>query len=398
MKKIIFYIISSVLLAGIIAMLVWQFLRINKLEKQNTQYEKFVQENFDIDIKEWDGKKVIFDEAELVDQLSDAIDQTFGIYVKGDDIEEFVQNLYDEFEGEYDDVHELYDTTAILEAYESGDTEGLSEEDLYTLERATEIIDEIITDDMSDYEKEKAVYDWLVGYISYDEDAFNPLGEDIYEYNYYPYGVLKYHSAICVGNATTFKLFMDMLGIDCMIIHSTEEGEHAWNLVCIEDDWYHVDATFDSGTCTDTPGYEYFNVPDSFKIDDGYPWDRDEFPVADSMKYSYIVQDAILVETTGEIPQLIRDGLDNNLRKLVLKSEGELSGVETLVDEISWRLPDSEYVYLVNQAENDGICYYVIEIYKDEYWEDEWEDEEWEDEWEDEELDEDLLGKLDELF
>ena len=399
MKKIIFYIISGVLFAGIIGMLVWQFFRINKLEKQNTQYEKFVKENFDIDMKEWDGDKVVFDEAELIDQLSDAIDQTFGMYIQGDDIEEFVENLYNEMDGGYyEDVHELYDTSAILEAYESGDKEGLSEEDLYTLETAMEIIDEIITDDMTDYEKEKAVYDWLIEYVSYDDEAFNPLGEDVYEYNWYPYGVLKYHSAICVGNATTFKLFMDMLGIDCMIIHSTEEGEHAWNLVCIEDDWYHVDATFDSGTGTDTPGYEYFNVPDSFKVDDGYYWDRSEFPEANSMEYSYIAQDAVLIETTGEIPQLIRDALDNNLRKLVLKSEGEFRDVEELVDEISWRLPESEYVYLINQAENEGICYYVIEIYKDEYWEDEeWEDEEWEDEeWD--ELDEDVLGKIDELF
>ena len=65
----------------------------------------------------------------------------------------------------------MYDTTAILEAYESGDTENLSEEDLYTLEKAMEIIDEIIEDDMTEYEKEKAVYDWLVGYVSYDEDG-----------------------------------------------------------------------------------------------------------------------------------------------------------------------------------------------------------------------------------
>lgn len=396
MKKIIFYIISGVLLAGIIGMLVWQFFRINKLEKQNTQYEKFVKENFDLDIKEWDGEKVVFDEAELVDEVSDAIDRAFGIYVRGDNIREFVQNLYEEFDdGYYDEIHELYDTTAILEAYESGDTSELSEEDLYTLETAIEIIDEIITDDMTEYEKEKAVYDWLIGYVTYDDSAFNPLGVDVYEYNYYPYGVLKYHSAICVGNATTFKLFMDMLGIDCMIIHSTEDGEHAWNLVCIEDDWYHVDVTFDSGIDMDEPGYEYFNVPDSFKYESGYYWDSDEFPAANSMKYSYIAQEAVEIETMGEVPQLVRDALDNNQTKLVLKTETEISNMYILIDEIAMRLPDSEWVYLLNEAENDGIYYYVIEIYKDEYWEDEY----WEDEWEElDELDEDILGKIDELF
>ena len=397
MKKIIFYIISGVVLAGIIGMLVWQFLRINKIEKQNTQYEKFIMENFNMNIKDWDGKKVVFDEAQLVDQLSDAIDQTFGIYVKGDDIETFVQNLYEEMGGGYyEEVHELYDTTAILEAYESGDKSGLSEEDLFTLETAMEIIDEIITDDMTDYEKEKAVYDWLVGYVCYDEEAFNPLDENLDKYNYYPYGVLKYHSAICVGNATTFKLFMDMLGIDCMIIHCTEEGEHAWNLVCLDDEWYHVDVTFDSGTSTDTPGYEYFNVPDSFKMDDGYWWDTDEFPEANGIKYTYVLQDAVEIKTTGEIPQLVRDALDNNKKLLTLKSESEFRDVGTLVDEISWRLPDSQYVYLLNTAENDGVYYYIIEIYKDEYWEDEWE-EDWDDDYY-EDLDDDVIGKIEDLF
>ena len=402
MKKIIFYIISGVLFTAILGILAWQFVRIVKLEHKNEKYEKFLMENYELNIDEWDEEKVVFDEAELVDQLSDAIDQTFGVYVKGDDIEEFVENLYEELEGNFEeDIHEIYDTTAIIEAYESGNIEGLSEEDLYTLETAKEIIDEIITDDMTDYEKEKAVYDWLFGYVTYDEEAFNPLGVDVYEYNYYPYGVLKYHSAICVGYATTFKLFMDMLDIECMIIHSTEEGEHAWNLVRIEDDWYHVDVTFDSGNGTGTPGYDYFNVPDGFKLDDGYPWDTDEFPAADSIKYSYFVQNAIEINTADEVPQLIKDAFDEKKINLVLKSNEELTSVERIIDEISLRLPDTQWVYLNNIAEHDGTYYYIIEVYDESYFEDMWE-EEWEEEWEEDledgELSDDILGAIDELF
>lgn len=97
-------------------------------------------------------------------------------------------------------------------------------------------------------------------------DNLNPITDGQSE-THTPYGVFRTHNAICVGNTTTFKLFMDALGIPCKIIHSTENGEHAWDVVQLDGDWYHVDVTFD-GSANGVPSYSYFNVPDSMK-DDG---------------------------------------------------------------------------------------------------------------------------------
>ena len=212
--------------------------------------------------------------------------------------------------GESDtEVHEVYDDTAVLKAYRSGDAEGLSAEDSFVLEKAKEVIGEIVTDNMTDYEKEKAVYEWQVAWVNYDNDNLSPVtgGAD---QSHLPYGVLKNHEAICVGNATTFKLFMDMLDIPCQIIHSTQTGEHAWNVVQLDDDWYHVDVTFD-GSTNGTPNYTYFNVPDSVKDDGSWPWDHSKIPAANGTKYCYMLNEAATLDNIYQIPQALVDAAES---------------------------------------------------------------------------------------
>ena len=62
-------------------------------------------------------------------------------------------------------VHEIYDDTAVIEAYKTGNTDKLNAKDLFVYDKLTKVIDEVITEDMSDYEKEKAIYDWQVDFL-----------------------------------------------------------------------------------------------------------------------------------------------------------------------------------------------------------------------------------------
>ncbi len=267
--------------------------------------------------------------------------------------------------------HKIYDDTAVLEAYQSGDASALNEEDKYILETAQNVIKELkITDSMSEYEKEKAVYDWLVMYTVYDESqqAAIPAGTDLSQYNYWPYGVLKYHSAICVGNATTFKLFMGMLGIDCKIIHSTTQGEHAWNLVKIDGDWYHVDVTFD-GRASKKPSYAYFNVPDVIKQNSGYPWNAEDFPAATATKYSMAVQDCHTLKNLYELPKALFDAFKKDENHIFVKTEDfspiEYNLVEQISSAFSSIMQENEYCYCyLNQTYNleDGSVIYNITI------------------------------------
>lgn len=243
----------------------------------------------------------------------------------------FLQNnaladMLKEYAASSGDIHEIYDDTAVVEAYRSGKADGLNEQDKYVLEQAKKVIDENIKDDMTDYEKEKAIYDWQVAYTAYNDSSLAPVTSGD-QYSHLPYGVFKYHQAICVGNATTFKLFMDMLDIDCKIIHSTEEGEHAWDLVKLDGEWYHCDVTFDGGG-NGKPAYSYFNVPDSVKDDGSYPWDHEEIPAADGTKYCYLAEHAEELADIYDIPEYVKNQLNDGNRRIafVLKDAKNYNG------------------------------------------------------------------------
>lgn len=385
--KIILFTVALLAAAGLLAGEIILALHING--KNNDLNAKIVQledESDKLKAQLEDTEKKLKDslsEKGLVDRIKEIVTEYWMVDEEDledvDTLSELMEIIHED--NSWRDIHEIWDDTEVIEAYFSGESDGLSDEDKYVLETASSIIDEIITDDMTDYEKELAVYNWQFDYVSYDEGHFSPIPvEDLEQYNYYPYGVLKYHSAICVGNATTFKLFMDMLGIDCKIIHSTVEGEHAWNLVCLDGDWYHVDVTFDGGV--EEPGYAYFNVPDSFKIDGGYPWDTDEFPMADGTKYFLNLNRAAAIQDRDEIPQLIRDAIDRGDSAVCIKSEGYVAAVEDIVESINDRLTnDGSNISLwmdIDGKEAGDYWLYVIEIeryiYDDGYYDDDFVD------------------------
>lgn len=343
---------------------------IKALTEQNEKLEEFVEKNFSVDIDEWDGTKVALTEKRIISVIKNAMEEYSGVDTSMLDDAETLEDLIAALEeGEFGrEVHEIYDDTAVVEAYKNNDDSGLSDEDKYVLETASKVIDEVIEDGMTDYEKELAIYNWQFNYVRYDESHFSPIPTDEGD-NYTPYGVFKTHEAICVGNATTFKLFMDMLDIDCMIIHSTEEGEHAWNLVCLDGDWYHVDLTFDGGS--EEPDYAYFNVPDSFKLDDGYPWDTSEFPAAEGTRYTYVFKNSVEVSDIKEIPALVKERLDNGGGNLFIRADEELPGFEAVVERISNRLSNRDDVWVYSgeiRVADDTYIYEIdIEVYDDDW-------------------------------
>ncbi|MCI8827910.1 MAG: hypothetical protein HFE98_03575 [Ruminiclostridium sp.] len=199
--------------------------------------------------------------------------------------------------------YRIVSTLPISDAYKSGNTASLSNKQKETLEMASAVLDEIITEDMSDYEKEKAVYEWMTTELTQDWGVLQVIpqtGEDSDN----PYGVLKYHDAVCVGYATTFRLFMQMMDIECMVVHNPDKY-HSWNLVKLDGNWYHVDTSSDQGETT----YANFNMNDDLAAH-GHDWDREFFPAATSLEYNYAYQNRKQVEDIYQIPALFRASLD----------------------------------------------------------------------------------------
>lgn len=160
----------------------------------------------------------------------------------------------------------LYNVTPIAEAYHSGDRSQLDETDLAILDKAAEVIDSVITADMSDYEKELAVHDYIIKNCTYDRGSLAVIPSPA-EHGGDPYGVLINGTAICKGYATTFRLFMEMLDIPCETVFyldpMSSAHDHAWNIVTIDGSPYYVDVTWDDPIPDDDERltyHEYFNV------------------------------------------------------------------------------------------------------------------------------------------
>ena len=193
-------------------------------------------------------------------------------------------------------------TEPISDAYISGDSSELDKRQAETLKMASEVLDEVITEGMTAYEKEKAVYDWMCANLGH-ESGITTVIPTASEYSAEPYGVLKYGQAVCVGYATTFRLFMQMLGLDCMVVHNSF---HSWDLVKLDDgEWYHVDIYSDVGE----GNYANFNMTDEL-ASYGHDWDTDFYPAASGLDYCYAYMNAEPLEDVFDLPQLLREALD----------------------------------------------------------------------------------------
>lgn len=117
-----------------------------------------------------------------------------------------------------------------------------------------EVKSKIDTSGMSDEEIVLAYHEYLTSTVAYAyEDYFN--GTIAANHGYDMYGALIKHSCVCQGYAETMFYLLREAGLSCAIA-SSENINHAWNIVKIHGKWYHIDATWDDPVW-DMPGRSY---------------------------------------------------------------------------------------------------------------------------------------------
>ena len=89
-------------------------------------------------------------------------------------------------------------------------------------------------------EKHIAIQDYLIENVNYEIN--NVLNQNAAS-------ALYYHKAQCSGIAAAYKLLADSLGLYCIIANSSAiekgvMGPHSWNIIKINNNYYHVDPTY----------------------------------------------------------------------------------------------------------------------------------------------------------
>ena len=158
-----------------------------------------------------------------------------------------------------------------------------------------DILSKIEEKDASAYEKEKKIHDYLISHLSYGYPDHNTK-EDSAAYT--AYGALAEEMAVCNGYAQAMKLLCDLSGVECTMVTGKADGEeHAWNQVRLDDEWYHVDPTWDDPE-PDVPErilYTYFNVSDE-QLSLNHTWDEERFPAAEGKEYNYYQKENLFFE------------------------------------------------------------------------------------------------------
>lgn len=130
-----------------------------------------------------------------------------------------------------------------------------------------------VADGMSDYEIAKALHDYLALNNEYDMRYYSG---NVPAISYTAYGALVNRTSVCAGYALAYERLMDQVGIPCEYVTGmTTNGYHAWNIIEIDGEWYHVDVTWDDPT-PDREGYvryKYFLKSDKAMSRDHISWE-----------------------------------------------------------------------------------------------------------------------------
>lgn len=109
--------------------------------------------------------------------------------------------------------------------------------------KATKKLDEVIKsmnlDGKSDYDKFKAVTNWIVSNVRYDDNNETKYQHDLT-------GAVLDGLSVCDGYASTFYYMANAVGLNALFeggIGNDNRIRHAWNLVQIDGTYYYVDPT-----------------------------------------------------------------------------------------------------------------------------------------------------------
>lgn len=110
----------------------------------------------------------------------------------------------------------------------------------------------LISDTLSIENKIKIAHDALINYSNYSTDNKEDKTA---------YGFFKNHKGNCRGYTEAMSILLYELNIKTVPISN---GHHVWNLILLDNNWYHTDVTWDDPTSTD--GKDYL-IYDFFMID-----------------------------------------------------------------------------------------------------------------------------------
>lgn len=224
----------------------------------------------------------------------------------------------------------------------------------------------------TEFAKELSLHDILVRNVLYDDVA----KKDILKFHARSntiLGVLFCKKAVCEGIAKTFKFLLNALNIKCVVVKGKamddltgrEDSDifHAWNIVKIDGNPYHVDLTWDINmSAKNIVCHEYFNLTDR-DIGIDHVIDK-SYPPCKAKGNNYFYKKGLVVASKEELRSIISDKINNGENVVEFKVHGDpirkgvdmLNIVKTCLESVVG--DERNYSLCGANPSEQGVCYF----------------------------------------
>jgi len=126
------------------------------------------------------------------------------------------------------------------------------------------------------------------------------------------YGALINGLAVCDGFSSAFSLLAQKLGFECMLVvghsayTSTSFTNHAWNIIKVQNKFYHMDITWDARRYDEYKEYSYvyFAMKDE-EINNDHKWDKNTTPSCIHNDLSFYLKYGLYVNNSSQLKEII---------------------------------------------------------------------------------------------
>ena len=148
------------------------------------------------------------------------------------------------------------------------------EEEQFVNKEVKSLARQLTDDKMSEFEKVKEIHDYVVRHTVYSSETHSS--------QYSPYTILTEQKGVCQAYAFLIYRLLQEVNIEVLYVKGQAGGSlHSWNLVKLDNEWYHLDATWNepNGVGEEDVGYRYFLVTDQhLKLT--HTWIQSAYPSA----------------------------------------------------------------------------------------------------------------------
>lgn len=230
----------------------------------------------------------------------------------------------------------------------------------------------------NEFRLEKCLHDSVVKSVAYDYDSLKK--EDAFNAHSIV-GAFLDKRAVCEGIAKAYKLLCNEFDIKCIVVlgQANKDGVygdddyHAWNLVKIGDESYHVDVTWDNLYDEEFHhiSYDYFNLTTREILLDHKP--IGDLPFCDSTRLNYFHSTRSFVSTYEDLVELINQRYSaKEIAFKALKNKGQFLRADELKEKTFTALTHvmfrkggiKPFALLFNEMHNIGKIVFMPEYRK----------------------------------